>query len=64
VPDRGYYVAFAILAGIAGVVTVATVVYGVATRGGDAGFWISMGVFLVVAAGLLGFAARALAKRE
>jgi hypothetical protein len=60
VPDKGYYAAFAVLAGIAGVFTLATVVYAVAKgSAGGAGFWIAMAVFLVVALGLLGFAARA-----
>ena len=60
--DKGYYAAFAALAGVAGVVTLATVVYAAATRGGGAAFWIAMGAFLLVALGLLGFAARAVRK--
>jgi hypothetical protein len=61
VPDRGYYSAFAVLAGGAGLLTVATVIYAMATgRGGGPGFWIAMGVFLAIAVGLIGFAVRAL----
>jgi len=45
---------------VAGLFTLATVVYAVVRGAGrGAGYWIAMGVFVVVALMLLGFAARA-----
>jgi hypothetical protein len=58
--DGAYFATFAAMAAVAGVLTLATVVYAVVgANGRGAGFWIAMGIFVVVALGLLGFAARA-----
>ena len=58
--DRAYFATFAAMGAVAGLFTLATVVYAVVRGAGrGAGYWIAMGVFVVVALMLLGFAARA-----